>query len=851
MQIAQQYKKRDKIVHKMKRDGLVEQNAATGEEKRVSRREHDINLKESTTNEPILEHGTEKSKKTHRSVPSENGIHSENENTAPSDDSKINTGDEISPSDNHSTNTPKRKKRKQQSIHNQESKSPTSDISETGSDAPVSSRLQEDRGRLKFGEETPADTDIKKRPVQKRTKYTQKFSDDAVKSENVSDNPTTPKSSRLQFSSDEMPPADRKLSKLKGKVQKADVKLEKARGKLPSKRKVRIERTFDEDNSKAKHKLHFEKEAMPQGAEKKSLTKKTGDVAAGAVKNKAHQKIHQVEKDNVGVEAAHRTELLTERTAHSAYRFHKTRPYRRVKKLETKSLKAKTKLAYQSALRDNPKLHSNVVSRFIQKQKLKRQYAKAAREAKRTGENIKKTATATAKAVKATTGFIRRHPVLAFGVLAIFLIVVIFSSIFSSFSSMGSGGFTSIIMSSYTAEDSDILAVDAAYTQMEADLQSRIANIESEYSGYDEYNYSLTQVGHDPFALASYLTCLYYDYTLEEVQAELQAIFNQQYGLTLTETTETRTVTKTIEVGDAIGQVRTTAYCSCAICCGPYANGITASGTTAAANRTIAVDAYNPIVPMGTKVVINGVTYTVEDTGNLNANNADIDIYFNTHAEALAWGRQSHTAYLAEGNSNTVEVTVTETVSILNVNLENNSIYSIANANLDSDQLELFNLYMETLGNKEYLFEDNVYVNRGDATGGYTIPGEALSDPQFAALIAEAEKYLGYPYVWGGSSPSTSFDCSGFVCWVLNQSGAASVGRTTANGLLDKCAVVSVSEAKPGDLIFFQGTYNTSGASHVGIYVGDGMMIHCGNPIQYASINSSYWQSHFLCFGRY
>jgi len=234
VQIAQQYKKRDKIVHKMKRDGLVEQNAATGEEKRVSRREHDINLKESATNEPISEHGTEKSEKARRSVSSEKRIHSENEDIAPSDDSKINTRDEISTSESHSSSTPKRKKRKQQSINTGESESiPTSDISETGSDAPVSSRLQEDRGRLKFGEDVPDDTDIKKHPVQKRTKYTKKFSEDATKSETVSDNPTTPKSSRLQFSSDEMTPADRKLSKLKGKAEKADVKLERHRESCP------------------------------------------------------------------------------------------------------------------------------------------------------------------------------------------------------------------------------------------------------------------------------------------------------------------------------------------------------------------------------------------------------------------------------------------------------------------------------------------------------------------------------------------------------------------------------------------------------------------------------------------
>jgi cell wall-associated NlpC family hydrolase len=160
----------------------------------------------------------------------------------------------------------------------------------------------------------------------------------------------------------------------------------------------------------------------------------------------------------------------------------------------------------------------------------------------------------------------------------------------------------------------------------------------------------------------------------------------------------------------------------------------------------------------------------------------------------------------------------------------------------------MYAVYMETRGNKPELFGDNPYVNRGEYTD-YDIPPEALTDTTFAAMVREAEKYLGYPYVWGGSSPSTSFDCSGFVSWVINHSGW-NMGRLTAQGLMDRCAIIPPSEAKPGDLIFFQGTYDTAGASHVGIYVGGGMMIHCGNPISYTSINTSYWQGHFYCFGR-
>ena len=183
-------------------------------------------------------------------------------------------------------------------------------------------------------------------------------------------------------------------------------------------------------------------------------------------------------------------------------------------------------------------------------------------------------------------------------------------------------------------------------------------------------------------------------------------------------------------------------------------------------------------------------------------------------------------------------------VKLINTNLET----VILNAGLSADQLERYNVLMETKGNRSYLFGDDIYANTGEYLE-YDIPGEALTDTAFAALIREAEKYLGRGYVWGGSTPQTGFDCSGYVCWVLDQTGTG-VGRTTANGLLGKCDVIHPSEARPGDLIFFQGTYNVSGASHVGIYVGNNMMIHCGNPISYANISSPYWQEHFYCFGR-
>lgn len=199
------------------------------------------------------------------------------------------------------------------------------------------------------------------------------------------------------------------------------------------------------------------------------------------------------------------------------------------------------------------------------------------------------------------------------------------------------------------------------------------------------------------------------------------------------------------------------------------------------------------------------------------------------------------------------EVEVPYEYHILKITLRNQNLGHVltTSGGMNGDQAGRYAILLQTKGNKDYLFADDPYVSTGSEYLEYDIPGEALTDERFANMIREAEKYLGYPYVWGGSSPATSFDCSGFVSYVINHCGNGwNVGRLTANGLKNYCTIISPEEAKPGDLIFFQGTYNTSGASHVGIYVGDGMMIHCGNPISYASINSSYWQQHFYCYGR-
>ena len=242
----------------------------------------------------------------------------------------------------------------------------------------------------------------------------------------------------------------------------------------------------------------------------------------------------------------------------------------------------------------------------------------------------------------------------------------------------------------------------------------------------------------------------------------------------------------------------------------------------------------------------------MEDTGNFDRYGVQFDVYYDSHQAAQNHGHQTWEAFVADDNGdNVVEVTQTTTKRVLTVEVTNHSLETvIENWGLTDDQMERYRLLVQQKGNRDYLFPDSMYITPG---GGiqYTIPGEALTDEKFAKMIREAEKYLGYPYVWGGSSPSTSFDCSGFVCWVINNCGNGwNVGRTTAEGLRQMLPAIRPSEAKPGDIIFFQGTYDTVGASHVGIYVGNGMMIHCGSPIQYASVNSDYFQRHFMCYCR-
>ena len=566
--------------------------------------------------------------------------------------------------------------------------------------------------------------------------------------------------SRLQFTEEER--ATPELEKYIKKSDKAADRLDEARAKIPKEKKLVRERTFDEATGKGKTRLRFEEREKPMNggkAHKNPLSRPAQE--AGIF---VHNKVHSVEKDNSGVEGAHKSEETAEKAAKygarkvkEGYRSHKLKPYRAAAKAEKAAQKANANYLYQKALHDNPQIAaSNPFSRYMQKQRIKKQYAKTvkaqgAKSVKNAAENTRKAAKKTAEGTKKAIAFVGRHPAgvcIAIGALLLFIMI---SSALSSCGAMFSGMINGIVGTSYTSEDADLVAVENNYAALETDLQRRIDNIERDNPGYDEYRYDLDSIGHNPHELASYLTALLQTYTPATAQAEIQRIFELQYTLTLTEEVEIRYRTE---------------------------------------------------------------TSTDPDTGETTTEEVPYEYY------------------------------------ILNVTLTNKTLPAVILPRLNEQQREIYIVMQQLKGNKPYLWE-GIY-NGGEDTGpSYEIPGEALDDPAFAALMEEATKYIGWPYVWGGSSPSTSFDCSGFVCWVYTASGVHNLPRTTAQGIYNQCAIISPSEAKPGDIIFFTGTYDSPGpVSHVGIYVGDGMMLHCGSPIQYANINSSYWQTHFYAFGR-
>ena len=562
---------------------------------------------------------------------------------------------------------------------------------------------------------------------------------------------------RLQFSDADL--AEPKLEKPIKRVKKAAARADKAQAKIPKKTVVKKERGFDPATGKVKTQLRFEEVDKKKPPSK--LTHAVRDAPANFVLSQVHREVRQSEDDNVGVEAAHKIEQAVEsggRLVQSPPRAHQLKPYRAAIRAEKKLERANLDALQKKAEIDSPT--SNPVSKWQQKQAIKKQYAAAkhnqavqttAKAAENTAKAAKKAAEKAEKAGKYVWEHRRGFAIAA----AILLMLAFLLNGLSSCSVIMDGVGSGIAASTYPSQDADMLSAEAQYCAMEAELQHYLDTYESTHD-YDEYHFDLDTIEHDPYVLISIITALHQgEWTLDEVQGTLQMLFDRQYILTEDVVVETHYRTETDTWTDADGNTHTDTYQV------PY------------------------------------------------------DYYICT-------------------------------VTLENFNLSHVPVYIMS-----EEQLGMYATYMATLGNRPDLFPGSGYIGKY-VEGSYTdydIPPEVLDDEVFAAIIKEAEKYLGYPYVWGGSSPSTSFDCSGFVSWVINHSGW-DVGRLGAQGLCNICTPVPSANVKPGDLVFFTGTYDTPGVSHVGIYVGNNMMIHCGDPISYANLNSNYWQSHFYRYGR-
>ena len=743
------------------------------------------------------------------------------------------------------------------------------------------------------------------------------------------------------------------------------------------------ERKQEQSEKKRKSsKLQFTDEEKPPSKIKSGI-KKTVVAAASTAGVYVHRKIHEVERENSAVEGAHKAEIVAERSAVGAYRdYKKGRKYTQRHASQKKKERLQSSSPHSKFFDGTPTSPSQTQSqpkkglfnKYFQKRRNKKQAVQAAQAAKKSaaasGTAAKTGKSTVKKAGSSLKTFAVRHKSVALAVTAIALLIVLLMTLLQSCSVTMTESLGSITASAWPADDIEIKKADLYYTQLEANLQHKIDTVESRHSDCEEYNYNIGPIEHDQAALVSYLCAKYGSFTFnDEIKQELDRLFQEQYQYTETVKNETRTVTKSVRVGESLGNVVTSGYCSCSICCGQWAGGATASGAYPQANHTIAVDASDPFVPMGTKVIMNGVEYTVEDTGAFARYGVQFDVYYADHASASAHGHQTWEAYLADDNGNqTVEVTTTETVKVCYVTLSSKTLTGMIAGNLDSDQMERYNIYNSSRGCRQFLgspFEQNWFgkissyygyrtsptsgevemhngldiampegtqilavqdgtvqaaaysssygnyiilenndgyktlyahcrnlqvsagqeVTTGDViatvgnTGNSTGPhlhiefsyqGEMynpyfylsngtapiygdvpeISGDKAQAIFAEAEKYIGMPYVWGGSSPSSGFDCSGFVSYVYTATGVCNMGRLTAQGIYDICTPISAEQAQPGDLVFFKGTYNTSEVSHVGIYAGNGQMLHCGDPIQYTSINTPYWQSHLFSFGR-
>ena len=549
--------------------------------------------------------------------------------------------------------------------------------------------------------------------------------------------------------------------------------------------------------------------------EKTSVVKKAGSATSAAL----HREISKNEDDNAAVEGAHKLEESGEgvyRLEQRSARRRKQRASRKRSRLERQAEKQT-----QAAARQEQKK----LKKQIQKQQIKRDYAKAKRSEQTVGTAAKGTIDYIKKIGGKVTNFFKENRKVYISVAVLIGLMFLIITNVTSCSAVFLQNVITYTGTSYLSSDQAIREAELYYTQLEANLQERINNMESEEPGHDEYRYDIGPIEHDPFILISYLSAKYEEFTFEQVKPELDALFAEQYHLTTEAVNETVTETATVRVGESLGQVVTSGYCNCPICCGIWSGGPTASGAYPTANHTLAVDASNPFVPMGTKVVMNGVEYTVEDTGAFDRYGVQFDVFCADHATASAWGHQTFEAFLADGDEN--EITVTKkSCYVKNLNYED----YIALGKLTEKEEELL---------REVMSEE--FRNEIPSFGvGSDVANLALT--KVGCKYSQEHRYEeGY------------YDCSSLVQRLYQEVGISlpAIASTQGEFMVTHGLEVTEGELEPGDLIFY--SYEQNGQfrniSHVAIYVGNGRMVHAANSRR-GVVNDPFNPSHIGLYGR-